>query len=149
MWVGNEHLNVPKAKQNLWVASLALKCRVKTFICLLADALVQNNVRSLAITLLFLIRAADMLSSVPKDMFKSDHVCDLDLTELLWKPLWGPFHWHWSNRNTWNCLGKPQQEPTFNQFPKTVVLHYRCGIHCRVVIHASVSSKSWFWSRNT
>ncbi len=76
MRVGNEHLNVPKAKQNLWVASLVLKRRLQTCICLLADALVQNNVRSLAITLLFLIRAADMLSSVPKDMFKSDHVCD-------------------------------------------------------------------------
>ncbi len=89
MWVGNEHLNVPKAKQNLWVASLALKRRLQTFICLLADALVQNNVRLLAITLLFLIRAADMLSSVPKDMFKSDHVCDSIWT--LWSCYESPY----------------------------------------------------------
>lgn len=76
MWVGNENLNVPKAKQNCWAASVTLKRRFQTFIYLLADALVQNSVRLLANTLLFLIRAADMLSSVPKDMFKSDHVCD-------------------------------------------------------------------------
>lgn len=50
MWVGNENLNVPKAKQNRRAATLVLKGRFQTFICLLADALVQNSMCLLANT---------------------------------------------------------------------------------------------------
>lgn len=91
----------------------------------------------LANTLLFLIRTPDMLSTLPTDTFKSYRVCTFgDSIRSRWSlniccyesPYEALFHTGIGATETPATVWK-NQEPMFNQFPKALVLQYRCGTY--------------------
>lgn len=132
VWVVNENLNVPKAKQNRRAASLVLTGRFQTFMCLLADGILQHSVCLLAITWLVLIRGADMRSTEPKDMFKSDQVCSLADSIWSWQscyenPYKACFIGIGATETPATVWKSHNKNPCSISFFKAVVLHCRCG----------------------